>query len=192
MIFKMRKGRIILIAAFVLVLSAGMVVGRLWARLPMRAPGGPPPSWLADQLNLNSEQRQKMDSIWAETREKLDKAAEHRHELDHEREQAVLALLTNEQQKAYEQIIADFHERHTELDEQRQKWVADADQRSLALLTDAQLKKWNELRDSHDWHGGPHGPDWHRGGPAGGWPAGQSAQSISTTQPTAGIGAGGN
>jgi len=172
----MTRSKTILLTAFVLVLSAGVVVGRLWTQLPaMEAPhpaaGGPPPSWLADQLDLRAEQRRQMDAIWADTKQQIDKAFERRQQLDRERDQAIQELLTPAEWQAYGKIMEDFHNRRMEFDKQRRQLIHDANERSQALLDDGQKKKWEALRNAHDhaWHG-PRGQENQRPAtmPAGG------------------------
>src|SRR3954463_2073788 len=98
----MSRSKFVILTAFVLVLGAGMVAGRLWARLPVHTtPAGKQPSWLADQLNLTPEQRQQMDGIWANVEQQMDQKLERRHGLDRERDQAIEDLLGPEQWQAY-------------------------------------------------------------------------------------------
>ena len=161
----MSKTRVILMSAFLLVMCAGVVVGRLWNQLPIRAKtAGGSPSWLADQLNLRPDQRQQMDAIWGETGPKIQKSFEMRQELDRERDQTIQELLTPAEWTAYDKIVEDFRAKRATLDKDRHQLVMDANAKSMALLDDVQKKKWEELRElhMHDWHG-PHG----RGTPAG-------------------------
>lgn len=173
----MPRSNLIILATFILVLSAGMVVGRLWAKLApvVERSADHQPSWLADQLELTTQQRQQMDAIWADTKQKLDKAGERRAELDRDREQAVLAMLTPAQQKSYQKIIADFRARRTELEKERHDLIHDADQRSEALLNPDQKTRWEQLRNNrHGPHGEPHpgGPPGPHNGPGEGPPPG--------------------
>jgi hypothetical protein len=82
----MRRSTILLSTASVLVLSAGLVLGRLSAKLPMRM--HPPPEhgkgWFSDTLGLTPEQKLKMDGIWADVRQQVDKMGDRRHSLDRE------------------------------------------------------------------------------------------------------------
>jgi hypothetical protein len=155
----MSKRRIILLPAFLLVLSAGVVVGKLWTRLPAAVPlPGKGPSWLADQLDLSPEQRQQMDSIWSDTQQKLQKTEEIRRGFDKTRDQAIAALLSPEQRIVYGKILDDFHAHRADLDKDREKLIHDAEARSRALLTDAQKLKWDAMRTSHPHHDHDHGP----------------------------------
>jgi hypothetical protein len=154
----MSRIRIIFLAAFVLVLCAGVVVGRLWNQLPMQARShGGPPSWLADQLDLRPDQRQQMDAIWAETSPKIEKTFEERQALDRERDQTIQELLTPAEWAAYDKIVEDFRAKRSALDKERHQLVQDANEKSEALLDDVQKQKWESFRSAHDhdWHG-PH------------------------------------
>lgn len=146
----MSRTKVVILAAFVLVLGAGVVAGRLWARLPGAVtPEGRSPSWLADQLNLTSEQRQQMDAIWAEAKQKLDQKVERRRSLDHERDQAIADLLGPEQWAAYGRLVDDFRAKRNEVDKERFALIRDANERSRALLAEGQRKTWDQIRQSH-------------------------------------------
>ena len=154
------RSKTILLAAFVLVMSAGVVVGRLWTRLPEARVGRErSPSWLADQMNLSPEQRQQMDAIWSDTKSKIHATFDRQRELDKQRDAAVLALLTPEQKTAYDKIKADHAAGRAELDKQRDALVHDANDRSKALLTDEQKARWDTLSKEMPvpWRHGPHG-----------------------------------
>ena len=153
------RTRFIFILTVVLVLSAGVVVGRLWAKLPTVAPrtSGGGPSWVADELQLNSQQRQQMDAVWADTRQKIGKTFEQRHNLEKQRDAAVQNLLTTEQKASYESIMNTFRSQRSDLDQQRDKLIHSAEERSRALLDETQKTRFDELtRQMHNRH--HHGP----------------------------------
>ena len=155
------RSNTILIATFVLVMSAGVVVGRLWTRLPAVSAGHDhSPSWLADQMNLSTEQRQQMDAIWSDTKQEIHATFDRQHELDRQRDAAVLALLTPQQKTAYDKIKADHTAGRAELDKQRESLVHEANDRSKALLSDDQKSRWDALSKEMPvpWKHGPHGP----------------------------------
>jgi hypothetical protein len=169
---------ILLLCTVILVLGAGVVVGRLLAPLPAAAivqtqPDRPRPPWF-DQLALSSQQRQQMDAIWDDTRQKLHNLnfLDHRRELDKQRDAQIRGLLSTSQVAAYDQINTDFRAKVDELDKERQKLIDDANQRSRALLDDSQKKLWDEQsKRPHGQDHGPHGPDHGpHGGPDGGAP----------------------
>ena len=156
----MRRNGLVFFWACALVLCAGVVLGRLWAGMPVAAtPPDKQPSWIADQLGLAPAQRQQMDAIWAETRQKITKAMDGHRAVDKERDEAIRKLLTPDQQAQYDQIQAEFHAQRAALDKERDKLIHDANDRSRALLDDAQKKKWDALtkdREMHEHHW-PHG-----------------------------------
>jgi len=161
----MGRLRIIFLFAFALVLCAGVVVGRLWAKLPAAAhPQGH--SWFDDQLGLTAEQRTQMDAVWKETRQQISDLMDRRRGLDKEREQSIRSLMTPEQLAAYDKINNDYRAARSDLDKQRAKLIQTANERSRALLTEAQQKRWDTLsKDMHDREHdrrGPHGPQGMR------------------------------
>jgi Spy/CpxP family protein refolding chaperone len=150
--------KIILVVTSVLVLGAGLAIGRLTARLP-----GPfhmhdvPRAWF-EQLGLSADQRQQMDAIWDQTREKMQQLTDRRHDLEHERDREIHDLLSPAQQLAYDIIIQDYHRDRGEIDQEKMNQMHDADLQSRALLDDTQKQRWDELtREIHDGHG-PRGP----------------------------------
>jgi Spy/CpxP family protein refolding chaperone len=157
----MRKSTIFLSAATVLVLSAGLVIGRLSAHLPVvtrhfdRGRG-----WLPDTLELTPDQHQKMDAIWADVKQQMDKNGDHRRALDRERDASIRALLTPQQLTAYDNIFQDYHAHRADLDKERTQLFHTANDRSRALLTPDQQVKWDAMaKDMHDHdHHGPGGP----------------------------------
>jgi Spy/CpxP family protein refolding chaperone len=152
----------LLTVTVVLVLGAGLAVGRLTASLPVPFYGQHMSrSWIADQLKLTSQQRQEMDAIWADAKIQMQDLGRQRHELDQQRDKAVRDLLTPEQQAAYDKIFSDYHDQRAVLDQQRADVMHDADLRSRTLLDDAQKATWDELTKQFEEHRGPHGP----GGP---------------------------
>ncbi|HEY8666259.1 MAG TPA: hypothetical protein VIL86_06325 [Tepidisphaeraceae bacterium] len=159
----MGSSKLILVAMVVLVLGAGVVVGRLSTRLPATVPAEKQPSWLADQLNLNPEQRQQMDAIWAETKQKMAKSFERRRGLEKERDQAVVALLTPEQAAEYDEIQEEYRERRAAMDKERGELIREAEERSRALLDDSQKKRWETMTKAMR--------ERHNRGPAGQWSA---------------------
>ena len=163
----MGRSRTVLSIAAILVLSAGLVVGRLSDRIPaVRSvpPGGhgghggdPGHGWFTDALDLSVDQRRQMDAIWSDVRGQIGKTWDQRHDLDRKRDAAVRALLTPQQAAAYDKVWADYRVGRTALDKERDQLVRDANERSKALLTDAQKARWEAMsKDIHDHHpGGP-------------------------------------
>jgi Spy/CpxP family protein refolding chaperone len=160
----MKRSRQVLLVMALLVLCAGVVVGRLSARLAAEVPPPPPdhtPSWLADQLNLSADQQQKMDAIWADVKQQMNGEGEKHRELDRERDDAIRDLLSDEQQVEYQEIYDIYRQKRQEMEKTRDALIKSAEDRSRALLNDSQKARWDQMaKDMHAHRpGGPgHGP----------------------------------
>jgi hypothetical protein len=164
----MSRTPFILVVMIVLVLGAGVVVGRLWANLPVitHHDEEKPKDWPAQILKLTPDQQTRMDAIWTETHQKMDETFEERRALDRERDQAIAALLSPEQYVFYEEIQKAYKDERTGLDKVRQKLIADAEQRSKGLLDADQLKRWDGMpHKPHGLHGPTTGPGFGFDGP---------------------------
>lgn len=139
--------KILLVPTVVLVLAAGMVIGRISSKLPVAAtqPTEKPGGWFDEQLNLSADQRKQMDAIWGDVRQNMGKTFEGRQTIDKERDQAIRDLLSDDQKKQYDAIYESYRAKRTEMDKQREKMFADANQRSRALLNEEQQKRWDVL-----------------------------------------------
>jgi Spy/CpxP family protein refolding chaperone len=196
----MLQSNLVLLSTTALVLGAGVMVGRLSAQLPaLQRPAQtttqerPSRTWPWDQLALSADQRAKMDAIWAQTRQQVEKTFDHRHDMEADRESAILQLLTPEQQAEYSKINSDFHAKREALFDERNKLVHDADDQSRALLDPDQQKKWDmmtkDLKDRGGLGGGLVGQGRGRpGGPGMHGPRDhQDNQDRSTTRPTGSV-----
>jgi hypothetical protein len=179
----MLRTKVVLLSTVMLTLAAGVTVGRLSAPPIVSTEAHPEqhhsknPPWVAD-LGLNSDQQQKMDAIWQDTRKKIDVAMEGRKSLDTERQQAVRNLFTPDQQTAYDKIIADSRSKQAAFDKERQVLLDEGNAQTRALLDENQQKKWDvEIKEhqSH-WHGN-RGPSGQRSSTR------PSNNSTATTQP---------
>jgi hypothetical protein len=159
----MKRSKQVFLMATVLVLCAGVVVGRLSAKLAIEAPppppAGHPPSWLQDQLSLSADQRQQMDGIWAEVHQQMGADRHRRQEFDHERDEAIQNMLSDQQKLVYQAILDEYHTKRQQMENTRDALIKSAEERSRALLSDSQKLRWDQL--AKDMHG-------HRSGPGGG------------------------
>ncbi len=165
---------LIFILAFALMLSAGVVVGRLSIRRPPMPPPPPGPAWFDEQLRLSVDQRKQMETIWSETRQKIEKGFDRYRSLEAEREQAIGKILSSEQKGEYDKIVQTWRDQRGEIERDRQKCEAEANDRSRGLLDEGQRKRWDELKQMRERNRG------HRGGPRG--PRGPSTERA-TTEP---------
>jgi hypothetical protein len=144
---------IVLFWTVILVLGAGLTVGRLSARLS-NPPSEEnerhdhrdvPGAWLPDALNLTPDQKKQMDAIWTDFPQTMRKFGDRRRAMDKDREQAFRSLLNDQQLAAYDKIVADYRSQRDGLDKERQNLINQLNERSRALLTDEQKKEWDEM-----------------------------------------------
>ena len=162
----MTRTKIILMVSFVITFAAGGVVGRLILPSGHRPPG---PSFLAAELNLTSQQRDQMHTIWTEImRTGGRREWDQRKALAQERDQAVAALLTPEQRPQYEKVLQDHTRKLDELSQERKRNFDQAVERTKQILNPEQVKKYEELlkKPRERGFGGPPGPPpWADKGP---------------------------
>lgn len=136
----MARSKVILLASFLLTFAAGTSLGLLisWPRSqPSRR------SRLWRELNLSEEQRNQMREIWSEV---MGSRRENRRALVWERDEAIVALLTDEQRPQYEQIVQEYKRKTDELSQERQRRIQEAVERTKQILTPEQAGKYEELR----------------------------------------------
>ena len=157
------KAKIIITAAFVLALLAGVALG-VFADRAMPAPvgrdtkghrggpggpGGPGggPGRLAEELKLTPDQRKQMDEIWSGFVREHDRRGQSDkwRELQRQREDAVVALLTPEQKTEYDRIQAEHQRRIDELGRARERAFEDAVEKTKQILNTEQRTKYEEI-----------------------------------------------
>jgi Spy/CpxP family protein refolding chaperone len=149
----MTKLKATLFIAFVLALSAGVVLGFAAARRvdlpapavdkPAEAPRG---SWLSEQLGLTSAQSEQIRNIWQQGMSEQGRAnSERRRALEKERDGAVLGLLTSEQREEYDRLMKQYEGQLSELGRERDRLRQEAIEKTKQVLTEAQRKKYEEL-----------------------------------------------
>src|SRR5450756_1362614 len=115
----MSRQLILTVLVFVVALGSGMVIGM---NFPSQgaSPHQQERSWLADQLKLTSEQREKMKSIWSEMlpegqgrsgeRGGSGRRNDSRRQLIRERNEGIAALIPPERKADYEKVLARFEQ----------------------------------------------------------------------------------
>jgi len=164
----MTKIKAILIIAFLVTFAAGAATGVLGTWVQHRPPM---PSWLGTELNLTRQQRDQMHKIWSEVmgstmRQRFEQGVA----LKQERDQAIVALLTQEQRPRYDAILKDHARKEGELFEQGKKAFEEATQRTKQILTPEQAGKYEELLKKQREKGFGPPPGGHRGPPRDGPP----------------------
>jgi hypothetical protein len=177
----MWRSKIILTGMVILVMAAGVSVGRLsWTFVQPASTQTPArsdhhrPSWVTI-LNLTPDQQQQVDAIWKSTKPQMEMVTENRANLSKERDAAILGLFSPDQAVAYEKILGDYHAEVAASDKAQQTILEDSNAKTRALLDEAQQKKWDVMVKEQKEH-------WRHG--SGGSRMGTKASSnASTTQP---------
>lgn len=136
----MTRFKVILFVSFLLTFVAGTSLGLLTSWPKSRSPHR---SRLWRELNLSEEQRNQMREIWSEV---MGSRREKRRTLARERDEDIVALLTDEQRPQYEQIVREYKKKMDELSQERQRRIQEAVERTKQILTPEQARKYEELR----------------------------------------------
>lgn len=134
------RTKVILLVSFLLTFGAGTALGLLTSWPEDRSSGR---SRLWSDLNLTDEQREQMREIWSDV---MGRRRGERRALAKERDEAVVALLTEEQLPQYERIMQEYRRKMEELSRERQRRVQEAVERTKRILTPEQAEKYEELR----------------------------------------------
>jgi Spy/CpxP family protein refolding chaperone len=141
----MKKTKLIMIATFLIVFAAGIVMGRSWTAERNSHPRSRE-SWLAKELKLDTEQRKSIEEIWGGVMRESRKAqGERRKALTDKRDAAVLALLSEEQKVEYDRIMAEYEQARAQMTAEREAAFNEAVARTKAILTDEQREKYEQL-----------------------------------------------
>jgi Spy/CpxP family protein refolding chaperone len=138
----MSRVKFILTIAFLLAMGAGVAVGMLSARYPQTHG---PKSWLGDELNLSSDQREQMRAIWQDASKNRSRDWERRRTLEREKSEAIVALLTEEQKSQYDEINRHFAQKMQEHQQQRELAMQDAIERTKQILTPQQRERYEQI-----------------------------------------------
>ena len=147
----------LLIGLTVLALSAGVVAGMLATRLPVTtttAGAGPGPGdALCEQLQLDAHQREQMREIWEGVKSRARDSYNDAQDLQHQRDQAILGMLSDEQKAKFEKLSKDFADRYASLAEDRKKIFDEAVEKTRKMLNDQQRRQYDEILRDRMGHG---------------------------------------
>src|SRR3954464_12412096 len=142
----MRTGKrmqVLLIGLTVLALGAGVAAGMLASRAAPPASSGNPTTApatpidrtpLVQELNLSPAQRDKMREIWEGVRGDVHETFADAQRLQRQRDDALVALLSDEQKAQFEKISQDFKNQFDQLTHKRDKVFQSAVERTRQLL----------------------------------------------------------
>ncbi len=181
----MTKIKAILLLSFLLVFAAGTSLGVLLTR-SHRPPRPRPQSWLTTELNLTKDQQDQMRKIWSEIMgASFRQDAERRAALMQQRDQAILALLTEAQRRDYEAVQEDFAHKMDQMSAERKQAFDEAVARTKRILTPEQAAKYDDLMTRQRERGMGGGPPPLEGGPGPmGFRGPRHRHATSTSAPT--------
>lgn len=161
----MSRTRLILLGCFVISFAAGVLTGLVVSRLREHPHRRSP---LSSQLKLTKEQQEQMRQIWSNVMSPHEgRRGESRAALAQERNQAVVAILTEDQRPAYEAVLQEYTRKMDELSQARRRRFEEAVERTKRILTPEQARKYEELLKERRGRrpGGPPGqrPPWPHG-----------------------------
>lgn len=141
----MTKQVLLTVFVFVVALVSGVFIGRNMER-PHPRDGGGDRSWLADELKLSPDQREKMRTIWQEM---LWGSGPHhgdvRRQAAKERDDAIAALITPAQKPEYDKINDKFGKQMADMSRERDEAIKRAVEQTKAILDEKQKAKYEEL-----------------------------------------------
>lgn len=152
---KTTRMKLLVVGLTVLGLSAGVVAGMLVARFPAspdrgseEAAGHGSPALsaaLVDQLALTPEQQDKMRVIWEGVRGDVQQCFQQAQDLQKQRDNAVLAILSDEQKSKFQKISIDYANRFDTLTHQREQAFQKAVDQTRGLLSEDQRGKYDQI-----------------------------------------------
>jgi Spy/CpxP family protein refolding chaperone len=148
---RIHRLKLILIAASILALGAGVFAGMAVSRIPastvVEAPIAPPPDHasIADSLGLTDAQRDQMRSIWEGVRTNVHQTFQEAQTIQKERDDAVVAMLTDSQKARYAALTQQAAEKFAALSSQRDQAFRDGVEKTRKILTDTQRQTYDHI-----------------------------------------------
>jgi Spy/CpxP family protein refolding chaperone len=143
------KLKLVLIAASILALGAGVFAGMAVSRLPASAPpvisSLPARSSIADQLKLTDAQRDQMRGIWEDVRKSVHQTMDQAQAVERERDSEILALLSDSQKARYAALTRQASERVALLVKQRDQTFQEGVDKTRKILDDTQRETYDRI-----------------------------------------------
>jgi hypothetical protein len=86
-----------------------------------------------------------MRTIWEAVRERVHQTFDDAQQLQKQRDDALVAMLSDEQKSQFEKISRDYSDRFAQLTRQREQMFQDAVRQTKELLSDEQRLKYDEI-----------------------------------------------
>jgi len=144
------KATLALLGVAVLALGAGVVAGTLGKRVLSLPPNVSPDvgSTLSQELGLSSDQRDRMQQIWEGVRDTAHDCQEQAQQLQKQRDDAVVALLSDEQKAKYTQLTTECFGKIAALNSRREAAFGKAVEETKSILSDSQRKVYEQMIQS--------------------------------------------
>ncbi len=139
----MYKTKIHIIISFILIFLAGLAFGYVFGFKQKMAPQR---TWLAQELDLNTEQEKKIKEIWTAVVQKTGSTPdEEKIKIAAERDRKVLEILNPEQVPDYSKIQEEFGNNIKSLANDRKTAISGAVEQTKKILTEEQRIKYETL-----------------------------------------------
>jgi Spy/CpxP family protein refolding chaperone len=147
---RIHKLKVVLIAASILALGAGVFAGMAVSRLPISSSTGsanlpPDRASIADELRLTDGQRDQMRSIWEDVRSNVHDTLDRAQTIQRDRDAAVVAMLTDSQKAKYAALTQEAAEKFAALGAQRHQAFHDGVDQTRKILNDAQRETYDRI-----------------------------------------------
>jgi Spy/CpxP family protein refolding chaperone len=148
------KLKLILIAASILALGAGVFAGMAVSRMPAASAGTPSSAVagmpvahasIADELQLTDSQRDQMRSIWEGVRTDVHQTSDQAQVVQKDRDQAIFALLNDSQKAQYAALTQQAAERIAALNNQRDQAFHHGVEQTRKILSDSQRQTYDRI-----------------------------------------------
>jgi Spy/CpxP family protein refolding chaperone len=150
---RIHRLKLILIAASILALGAGVFAGMAVSRIPastavvepMPAQQQPEHASIADSLGLTDAQRDQMRSIWEGVRTNVHQTFQEAQTIQKDRDDAVVAMLTDSQKARYAALTQQAAEKFAALSSQRDQAFRDGVDKTRKILNDSQRLTYDRI-----------------------------------------------
>src|SRR5437764_1284083 len=115
-----------------LALGAGVVVGMVAARAPVKAVA--PRGGMDAELGLTPQQAEQVHAIWSAVGEKGHGRNDRRRALGKERDEAILKLIPTDRKADYDRIQQEHAAKVAEANKEHERLIADAEQKMKIVL----------------------------------------------------------
>ena len=143
---------IVFVGLILLTLSAGVVAGMLVKRFaslaPERGTDVVESGTLSDQLQLTTEQKNQLRTIWESASDDVKDCYRQVQDIQKRRDQAIVKILTEQQKIEFEKIAKRYSEEYIRLTENRERTFNQAVERHRALLDAKQRVKYDAILKS--------------------------------------------